>query len=244
MNAARMPAINRILGSSPVARRPPAGFRSQSEDVQHRGRRRVLELGGERNDVVRLPRADQHRDVLPAVHRVGDGRRVDPTAGIEAPYRLERRRIVSAERAVDLAEEDKIAGGRQRSRIARIIEPQARLRFARGRIDGFESTVERAVRSLEGTAGEALARGHLAALVVAILLLDRLNEAAALDRWDIDESELRIVGAGLPVLAAGNRWAQPIARRPRPAAMASRRVDLHIDIGIIVERLAGLGVEA
>jgi hypothetical protein len=38
---------------------------------------------------------------------------------------------------------------------------------------------------------------------VSVLLLGGLYGAAALDRRDIDEPELRIVGAGLPVLAAG-----------------------------------------
>src|SRR5207248_10105661 len=47
----------------------------------------------------------------------------------------------------------------------------------------------------------------------------------------------------LPVLAAGHRRAEPLAQRPRPAAVASRRIDLHVGIRIVVERLAGLGVE-
>jgi hypothetical protein len=110
-----------------------------------------------------------------------------------------------------VAKEDEIAGGRQRAGIARIVKPQARFRFARRWIDGFESPVKWPIRSLEGTAGETLTRFNRAALVVAIFLLDGLNRTAALDRWDIDEPELRIVGTGLPVLAASYRRAEPIA---------------------------------
>src|SRR5437868_3792648 len=63
--------------------------RSQGEHVEHRGRRRILELGRVRDNVVRLARADQHGDVLFPVHRKTYGWGVDSGAGIEAPKLLE-----------------------------------------------------------------------------------------------------------------------------------------------------------
>jgi len=77
--------------------------RLQPKDVQHRRRRHVLEFGRLRDDVVRLPRAYQHRDVLFAVHRIGNRRGVDASADVEAPQLLERSRVISTERAVDMA---------------------------------------------------------------------------------------------------------------------------------------------
>ena len=80
-----------------------------------------------------------------------------------------------------MAQEDEIAGSRQRASIVSVVEPLARLGIARGRVHSFESAVEAGVRSL-GTAGEALTRFHGAALVVAVLLLDSLDGTAAFDR--------------------------------------------------------------
>src|ERR1700678_1408043 len=186
-------------------RRHRAGADSplQAEDEQHRRRGCVLELGRLRDDVVRLPRAYQHRDVLLAVYRIGHRRGIDAGADIEAPQLFERFRVVGTERAVDMAEEDEVAGSRQRAGEVSIVEPLARLGLARGRVHGFESAVKAGLRSLEGTAGKALTRLHGTALVGAVFLLDSLDRTAALDRWDIDETELRIICGGLPVLDAG-----------------------------------------
>ena len=69
----------------------------------------MLEFRRLGNDVVRLPRARQHRDILFAIHRIGDGRGIDAGADIEAPQLLESFRVVGGERAVNMTEKDQIA---------------------------------------------------------------------------------------------------------------------------------------
>jgi hypothetical protein len=59
--------------------------RLQPEDVQHGRRRHVLEFGRLWDDVVRLPRAHQHRDILFAIRCIGNRRSIDASADIEAP---------------------------------------------------------------------------------------------------------------------------------------------------------------
>src|SRR5262249_61386826 len=86
--------------------------------------------------------------------------------------------------------------------------------------------LEPPVEPLGGTAaaaGEALTRLDRAALVDEVLLLDRIDRVAAFDRRDVEQLEFWIVGAGLPVLAAVMRRAQPVAGRPRARAVAARR---------------------
>ena len=62
-------------------------------------------------------------------------------------------------------------------------------------------------RALDAAAGKAVARLHRAALIHEVLLHLREHEVAALARRDVEQAELGIVGAGLPVLAAGMRRA-------------------------------------
>src|SRR5262245_27824572 len=52
-----------------------------------------------------------------------------------------------------------------------------------------------------------------------------------------------MIGAGLPVLAAEMRGAQPPALRLGAAAVAAGRIFLHVGVGIVVERQAGFRVE-
>jgi hypothetical protein len=216
---------------------------SQSEHEQHGGRRGVLELGRHRKDKGVLSRADQYRNVLLAIHGISNRRGIDPSSCIEAPQFLQGLCVVGAEGAVDVAEEDKIAGGRERPCIVGIVEPQARLNVARGGIQGFKSAMEAGIK-FEWSASEAFACFDGATLVVTVLLNDRLDVIAALDRGDVDEPKLRIICAGLPVLTAGDRSSEPIAHRSRPRAMAARHIDLHIRIRIVVQRLPGFGVKA
>src|SRR5262249_40589066 len=90
-------------------------------------------------------------------------------------------------------------------------------------------------------AGKARARLDRAALIHKALLLVGFDRVAAFRRGDEQEIELRIVGAGRPVLAAGNGRALP-ARRI--GARTAHAIGLHILGWIVVERLAGLRVEA
>jgi hypothetical protein len=61
-----------------------------------------------RDDVVRLPRAYQHRDVLLAAPRIGTRQGVDAGADVEAPQLLERSCVISTERAVDMAKKTRL----------------------------------------------------------------------------------------------------------------------------------------
>ena len=105
---ARAPARTAIATAQPPAR--PARLRitshsrrSQPEHVQHRGASTMfLSSGALAQRRVALARADQHGDVLLAVDRVGDRRRVDAGAGVEAPHLLQglaRRRPRTCRRA-------------------------------------------------------------------------------------------------------------------------------------------------
>ena len=142
-----------------------------------------------------------------------------------------------------VAQEHQVAGGRERAAVVRIFELQPDLGFAGGRIERLDAAVEPLGR-LAGAAGKPLAPFHRAALVLEVLLLDRLDRVAAFDRRDVEQPELGIVGAGLPVLAAVVRRAQAVALRLGARAMAARCVFLDVGIGIVVERPAGLGIEA
>jgi len=138
---------------------------------------------------------------LLAIDRVGDQRRVDAGADIEAPDLLQCLCVIGRDRAVVVAEEHEVAGGRERARIVRIGEPQIGFGFAGGRIDGLEAAIA-AFGVLGAAAGKALARLDGATLVGEILLFDRLDDVAAFDRRDVEQAELGIVGGGFPVLAA------------------------------------------
>src|SRR5262249_27473160 len=108
-----------------------------------------------------------------AVHRIGDRRRVDAGTDVEAPDLLQGPRVVRRERAVDMADEHEVAGGRERARVVRILELQRDLGLAGERIDRLEAALE-PVRPLRPPAGEAVARLHRAALIREVLLLDSL----------------------------------------------------------------------
>src|SRR5712671_450859 len=72
-------------GRNVVAPADIASFLLEPEHVQHGRGRGVLELGCILQDVERLLRADQHRDVLLAVDRVAYRGRVDAGARVVAP---------------------------------------------------------------------------------------------------------------------------------------------------------------
>jgi hypothetical protein len=87
---------------------------------------------------------------------------------------------VRRQRAVDVAGEDQIAGGRERAAAVGIFEPQLGLDLAGGRIDRLQAPVE-TLGLLEAAAGKALARLDRAALIDEVLLLDRLQIVATLE---------------------------------------------------------------
>src|SRR6266478_8902374 len=119
----------------------PTYSRSQREHVQHGGRRHVLDLRGQSVDVDVLARACKHRHILLSVHRIGDGRRVDAGADIEAPYLLQGLCIIRPERAVGLAEEYQISGSGERAAVVGIIHLQRRLGLAGNGIDRLQAAV-------------------------------------------------------------------------------------------------------
>src|SRR5438093_10238031 len=77
-----MPYRRRATRQPPVATAPP---QLKAEDVERVSGRHILELGKLRQDVVANARANQHGDILLAVDRIGDRRRIDAGADIEAP---------------------------------------------------------------------------------------------------------------------------------------------------------------
>lgn len=86
----------------------------------------VLEFGRLRNDVLRLTRTCEDRDIPLAVYSIADSRGIDAGADIKAPQLLERLRIIGAERAVDVSEEDEIPVSRERAGEVRVVEPKGR----------------------------------------------------------------------------------------------------------------------
>src|SRR4029078_6239360 len=125
--------------------------------------------------------------------------------------------IIGRERAVVVAQEDQVAGSRECAAVVRIFELQPVLCLAGGRIQRLEAAVETLGRSASA-AREPLARLDRSALVDEVLLLDGIDRVAAFDRGNVEQIELGIVGAGLPVLAAVVRRAQ--APAPRAGARA------------------------
>src|SRR5580700_1145062 len=113
--------------------------RSEAENEQHGRRRGVFQRRIVLHDERRLPRASQNGDVLLAVHRITDGRRIDAGADAKAPSLLQGLGVVCGEGSVWLAEEDEIARGGERTGIVREIEPHGGLDISGGRIDGLEA---------------------------------------------------------------------------------------------------------
>src|SRR6266436_6169116 len=236
------PTLPRLRGRVGWGTVAPVAQVLQAEHEKHRRRRSVFQLRRQRNDILRLTRAHQYGDILLAVHRIAYRRGIDAGADIEGPQFPERFRVVNTEAAVHVAEENQISRGCQQTCIVRIGEFQCCLGLAGGRIDRFDAAVE-TVRSLRSAAGEAVARLGRAALVRHVLLLDGLDVVAAFNRGNVDEAEFRIVGARLPVLAAGNRRAQFFAFRLGAGAVAALVVNLHIGVWVVIERPAGLRIE-
>src|SRR5262249_35549128 len=162
---------------------------------------------------------------------------------VEVPDFLQGLGVVGRQRAVGMADKDQIAGGRERAAVVRIFELEPDLGLAGGGINRLEAAVE-TLGGFLTAAGEAFARLDRAALVDEVLLLDRLEIVAALDRRNVEQLELGIVGGGLPVLAAEVRRAQPFALGLGTGAVAARRIFLHVGVRVVVERPAGLGIEA
>src|SRR6516225_4902215 len=211
------------------------GSRSQTEYVQHRRRRVILQLGSILDDERPHARSHQNRNVLLAVDRVADRRRLNWAADVEAPYLVQGLGVIRRERAVVMTEEDQIAGGRKRASHVRIVELTGGLRLAGRRIDGLEAAVE-AIRCPGSSPREPLTRLNRAALIHHILLLDQSDVVAALDRRNVKQTELRIVGTRFPVLAAVVRGAQLSAVWLSTGAVAALRIDLDVGIGIVVKR--------
>src|SRR6516164_395115 len=214
----------------------------EAEDVQHVRYRPVLELGNFPNDGGALRRADEYRNVLLAVNGVGDRRRINAGPDIVAPHLLQRPSIIGREGAIELSGEHKIAGGRQHSRIRRIIEFGRSLDLAGRRIHGLEAAVA-ALAGLSLAADKAVTRFDRAALILEALLLDRLDDVATFDRGEEQQVELRVVCAWWPVLAAGGRRALHLALRLCARTMAAGSVFLDVLRRIVVERLPGPRIE-
>src|SRR5262249_9150847 len=134
------------------------------------------------------------------VHRIADRRRIDAGAGVEAPQLFQGFGVMGREGAIDVADEHKIAGGRERARIVRVGELEVRLEFARRRVDRLEAAVEPFPDYRRATA-EPLSWLDGAALINKVLLLDGFNVVAAFDGWNVEEAKFRIIGCRLPVLA-------------------------------------------
>ena len=92
----------------------------QAEHEQHRRRRVVPQFRRGTEHLVAHGGACQDRDVLLAVDREGDGRRVNAGADVEAPHFLQCPRVIGRERPVIVAEKYEVAGGGERARIVRI----------------------------------------------------------------------------------------------------------------------------
>src|SRR5262245_17157970 len=92
------------------------------EDIEHGCRRRVLELGRVLPHVERLARSHQNGDVLLAVDGVGDGRRIDAGAHVEAPQLLQALGVIGRERADVVVEGHQIASGRKRDGIVWVLQ--------------------------------------------------------------------------------------------------------------------------
>ncbi len=144
--------------------------------------------------------------ILLAVHRIADRRCVDAGADIEAPHFLQGLGVIGREGSVQMAEEHQIAGGRECTGEIGVGELRGGLGLARHRVDSLEAAIERN-RPLGSAAGEPFAEFRCTALVLHILLFDRPDVIAAFDRRNVEQAELRIVGRGLPVLAALDRGA-------------------------------------
>src|SRR5262249_26116941 len=135
-----------------------------------------------------------------------------------------------------------VPGGGKRAAVVRIVHLERGLGVAGDGVDRLEAAVEPLDR-LGAAAGEALTRFRGTALVLHVLLLDGLEGIAALDRGNEYQTQLRIVGRRLPVLAADVRRASTY-RRLAAHAMRARGVDLDVGVGVVVERPPRLGVEA
>src|SRR5580700_12019630 len=131
--------------------------RSEAENEQHGRRRGVFQRRIVLHDERRLPRTSQNGDVLLAVHRIADGRRIDAGADAKTPSLLQGFGVIRGEGSVRLAEEDEIAGRSERPGVVREVEPHGRLDIAGGWIDGLEAAVE-AAGHLERATAEALTR--------------------------------------------------------------------------------------
>src|SRR5262249_45381165 len=111
------------------------------------------------------------------------------------------------------------------------------------RIDRLEAAVE-PLADYGAAAAEALPWFDGAALIGEVLLLDGFDVVAAFDGGNVEQAEVRIVRGRLPVLAARVSRAKLVALRLGAAAVGALGIDLHVGVGIVVERAAGLGVEA
>src|SRR5215470_4089806 len=141
-----------------------------------------------------------------------------------------------------MADENQVAGGCEGAAIVRIGKLQRRLDLSRHRVNGLEASIETFV-GLLSAAREALARLHGPALVDEILLFNRLECVAAFNRGNVEQAELGIECAGLPVLATEVRRTEV---RGSLAAHAVRAlgIDLYVLGRIVVERQAGFRIEA
>src|SRR5882672_5203100 len=158
------PTCRSTPASGATKRVAPVAWVLQAEHKEHRCRRSVFQLRRQRNDILRLTRAHQYGDILLAIYCITYWRGIDAGADIEGPQFPERFRVVSAEAAVHVAEENQVSRRCQQTCIVRIGEFQCCLGLASGRIDRFDAAVE-TIRSLRSSAGEAVARLGRAALV-------------------------------------------------------------------------------
>ena len=160
------------------------------------------------------------------------------------PDLLQGAGIIGGELPIELADEHQVAGRRQHAAVGRVGELGPVLGLAGGRIDGLEAAVATITRRILGVAAaEPLARLERAALVDEALLLDRFDLIAAFGGDQKQGIEIRVVGARRPILAAVMGRAHPAHGRGA-RAVCPLGIDLHVLCRIVIERLAGLGVEA
>src|SRR5215470_16943478 len=102
-----------VTGTQKAHRRQSSeiGSRLQTEDVQHRRGRLVLQLGRILDDKRPHARSHQNGNVLLAVDRIADRRSLNWAAAVEAPDLVQGPGVIGRERAAVMTKEDQIAGG-------------------------------------------------------------------------------------------------------------------------------------
>ncbi len=215
--------------------RLPVVTPSQREHVQHRHVALVLELRRVDQMALRIAaRPGRDRQILLAVDLERHRRRREGGADIDLPELVQRGVVESRDGAVEQPDEDEAAGGRERAAVVRV-----------GQMDGF---LDRAGDRIDGDQVALVALGRRVRAADPLLALDeRLvvveHGLAGGHGRDVDEPRLGAVGGRPVIVAAVVRWAKLLERRARDQ-VADARIGLDVLAWVIVERLAGLLIEA